>query len=46
MRPIAVNKPHLRKHKGVWSCFKLDTRRVGCGYSPKEAYEEWLECNS
>lgn len=41
MRPIAVSKPHLRKNYGVWTCFTLASRRVGCGYTPQDAYQEW-----
>lgn len=40
----APRKPHLRLKGGVWSCASKPTVnrwRIGFGYTPMEAYEDW-----
>lgn len=34
-------KPHIRLRFGIWSCFSLVPMHIGCGASPREAFEEW-----
>jgi ribosomal protein L37AE/L43A len=37
-------KPRIRLVRGIWVCRSsfLSVRVVGDGYTPKEAYAEWL----
>lgn len=38
-------KPRLTKRYGVWRCLGgLLDYVVGYGYTPDEAYREWLRC--
>lgn len=37
-------KPRIRLDHGVWCCYLPDwprTRRVGMGFSPADAFEDW-----
>jgi len=36
------HKPRIRKAHGLWFCYSAD-RKMGCGYTPLEAYEEWAK---
>lgn len=42
-------KPRLRLRRGIWTCtdvvirFAADMRRVGHGYTPLEAYVDWMD---
>lgn len=40
-------KPHLRKKFGIWSCASVEAGvlRLGYGYTPRMAYEEW-QCST
>lgn len=39
----SFTKPHLVRRWGVWACTTLVPRFVcGCGYTPKDAYDEWV----
>lgn len=45
-------KPRLRCKHGVWSCASYVVEgvrrgrfaKIGYGYTPKEAYEDWENC--
>jgi hypothetical protein len=37
-----MTKPHLIKIRGVWHC-AARLNQIGLGYTPKCAYESWLE---
>jgi hypothetical protein len=34
-------KPRIRKINGLWHCAFLIVGRVGFGYTPRLAYEDW-----
>lgn len=34
-------KPRIRLLHGIWSCVTSWPFVCGCGYSPREAFEEW-----
>ena len=34
-------KPRIRKINGLWHCAFLIVGRVGFGYTPKQAYDDW-----
>ncbi|WP_275425870.1 hypothetical protein [Rhodoferax koreensis] len=41
-------KPRIRLIDRMWACRRpsMDIREwIGFGYTPKEAYEDWLEVN-
>lgn len=49
-----IDKPRLIKWLGIWycACFKgdrgyrtIDSGRVGEGYTPAQAYQDWLSRN-
>jgi hypothetical protein len=35
-------KPHLRQYKSLWYCAVFAVGRFGMGYTPLQAYDDWL----
>jgi hypothetical protein len=35
-------KPRIRLRYGIWTCVTYPPFVCGCGYTPSEAYAEWI----
>lgn len=36
-------KPHLERWCGLWFCWMVGKMEVGEGYTPEQAYNDWLD---